>query len=408
MKFGFLYLEVDTQSTPSINYNARHYSDATILMRFKRCPPGFTMQQTYNSSRPGFACECDQQIFSIGNNCSLNPEGDNTASIIKRSSAWIGVLELANATMFMSVQQCPLDYCDPERKKVPISSDNELQQDVQCQYNRTGIICGSCPEGWSMILGSSECRDDCSNISLLLILPFALAGILLVLIISCLDLTVTMGTINGLIFYANVMQDNYIYILAKHHTPVLTLILQIFLAWLNLDLGITTCFYRGMGAFDKTMLQGAFPVYLWLIALVITILSNKYVRVTHFLGENAVKVLATLILLSYSKLLRITITSFNYTLIRMYSNITGSVHMETKWIMDGNINYITSKYHISLFIMAVSFVIISFPFTLSLLCIKHTPSLSNYCKCFSCIDKLKPFFDAYTGPFKDRSRFCSF
>ena len=33
---------------------------------------------------------------------------------------------------------------------------------TQCQYQRSGVLCGSCREGLSMVLGSSECRS-CSN-----------------------------------------------------------------------------------------------------------------------------------------------------------------------------------------------------------------------------------------------------
>ena len=127
-----------------------------------------------------------------------------------------------------------------------------------------------------MVLGSSECRDNCSNVWLLLIVPFALAGLLLVAVIHFLNLTVTMGTVCGLIFYANIVQDYSVALLSTHPIPGLTPILQVFLSWLNLDLGISTCFYDGMGAFGKTMLLFVFPAYIWVISATIIILSNRY------------------------------------------------------------------------------------------------------------------------------------
>lgn len=93
-------------------------------------------------------------------------------------------------------QLIPLEYCIPGFQDIH-SHPYYLGQDEQCHYNRTGILCGSCPKGWSVVLGSSECHE-CSSVWLLLILPFALAGVLLVVVIHFLNLTVTMGTVSGL------------------------------------------------------------------------------------------------------------------------------------------------------------------------------------------------------------------
>ena len=300
-------------------------------------------------------------------------------------------------------RNCPLDYCDHEVRSVH-SLSYSLDQDKQCRYNRTGVLCGSCPENWSLVLGSSECRDNCSNVHLLLIIPFAIAGFLLVLIIHFLNLTVTMGTVCGLIFYANIVQDYSIALFSKYPFPGLTPVLQVFLAWLNLDFGIRSCFYEGMEAFGKTMLLYVFPIYIWLISAVIIFLSNRYIRVTKIIGENAVKVLATLFLLSYSKMLRVSLGSLNVRVINVYMNRTTSMLM-SRWILDGNIAYFDGNKHSLLFAIGLLFIIITLPVTMSLLCLKHVYSLSNCCTLFSWIDKLKPFFDTYTGAYKDTARF---
>jgi len=87
------------------------------------------------------------------------------------------------------------------------ASDNSFNQDEQCAFNRTGILCGACPEGLSVVLGSSRCLT-CSNFYLVLLIPFALAGLLLVFFLTVCNLTVSVGTINGLILYANIVQAN--------------------------------------------------------------------------------------------------------------------------------------------------------------------------------------------------------
>ena len=51
------------------------------------------------------------------------------------------------------------------------------------------MLCGGCQIELSLALGNDQCLP-CSNTYLLLILPFALAGLLLVFLIKSLDLTV--------------------------------------------------------------------------------------------------------------------------------------------------------------------------------------------------------------------------
>ena len=102
-----------------------------------------------------------------------------------------------------------------------------------------------------------------SNLYLLLLIVFALAGLLLIIFLITLNLTVSEGTINGIIFYANIVHINRsIFFPSTEANP-----LAIFIAWLNLDLGIETCFYNGMDAYAKAWLQFVFPVYIWLIGL---------------------------------------------------------------------------------------------------------------------------------------------
>ena len=277
------------------------------------------------------------------------------------------------------------------------------QQDLQCNYNRSGIMCGLCPSGWSMMLGTSRCSDTCSNLTLLLILPILLVGLLLIVTISGLDLTITRGTINGVIFYANILQTFQSNVVDKHHVKVLSPTFQTFLSWFNIDMGVPTCLFKGMTTFSSILLEGAFPLYLWLVAFTVVVLSNKNVRLTRFLGENPVQVVATLILLTYSKMLRVALSALRYMEIYVFDK--GHHHTTCMWYLDSTVKYLRSAEHITLFIIAILFVTVTFPFTVCLLCIRNTFKLSNFCRYFSFIDKLKPFFDAYTGPFNVRAGF---
>jgi len=139
-----------------------------------------------------------------------------------------------------------------------------------------------------------------------LLIPFAMAGIVLVVFLLALKLTVSVGTINGLIFYANIVAVNQAIFFPSGDNNILT----VFIAWVNLDLGIETCFYDGMDAYARTWLQFVFPFYLWLLTALIILASHCSLRLSKYLGTNPVSVLATLFLLSYAKLLRTIISAF--------------------------------------------------------------------------------------------------
>ena len=379
-------------------YGINSDQESQINVTFRPCPFGFSMNEREDDSMK-FECQCNRHPVIASESCSLESQ-----TISKKSGlSWLGTIVLNNHTYLAGSSFCPFDYCDSSIVNIEALADG-LDVDKQCQYNRTGVLCGSCPEGWSLVLGSSECCE-CSSMWLLLTLPFALAGLLLVVVIHFLNLTVTMGTVSGLIFYANVIQDHSIELLSKHHLPVLTPVLQVFLSWLNLDLGISTCFYDGMEAFGKTMLLFVFPIYIWLISATIIILSNRFISFTKLVGKNSVKVLSTLILLSYSKMLRVAIGIFDFKYVEVYNNNMSSTFLEMRWAVDGTIPYFDLPKHLVLFAIAVILIVVLLPFSIYLLCIQQVYRLPNYGKAFSWIDKFRPFFDTYTGPFKDKTRF---
>ena len=173
---------------------------------------------------------------------------------------------------------------------------NLTTPDAQCQFNRSGILCGHCQQGLSVMFASSRCQH-CSSIHLLLIVPIAIAGILLVLILFILNLTVTDGTINVLLLYVNLAGINST-ALFQTFTPVYT-----FTSLANLDLGIQTCFYDGMDDYAKMWLQLAFPFYLIFIATSLIITSRYSSTIQRLTARRALPVLATLFLLSYAKIL---------------------------------------------------------------------------------------------------------
>jgi len=340
-------------------------------------------------------CNCVPVLADNGVKCHIDYQ-----TIHRQTPTWIGyhfdAENVGDGIIFH--KHCPLDFC--KSYDVNVSTTIELiYQDEQCNSNRTGFLCGACPHTLSLVLGSSKCLP-CSNVNLLLLIPFALAGLLLVVFLIACNLTVSEGTINGLIFYANIVQINSQIFFNAEHVTFLTELLTIFIAWLNLDLGIQTCFYDGMDAYAKTWLQFAFPIYIWLIAGLIIFLS-KNTTIAKLIGTNAVKVLATLFLLSYAKLQRTIIVACSFTIIS-YSTAEESVEWPV-WLHNVNVSYLRGK-HIPLFIVAVVFGVLTLPYTFILLFVQWLQKKSNI-KLFRWVQKIMPLLDAYAGPYKDRYRF---
>ena len=144
---------------------------------------------------------------------------------------------------------CPFNYCLPYSSYVKLSNP-----DTQCQFNRTGLLCGECQSSLSAVFGTSRCKH-CSNTYLSIIVVIALAGIVLVFLLFALNLTVTDGTINAFILYVNIVSINSS-IIFTHQSTALA---HVFVSLANLDLGFEMCFYNGMDDYVKMWLQLAFP-----------------------------------------------------------------------------------------------------------------------------------------------------
>ena len=285
-----------------------------VNITFERCPIGF---EPSNSTGE---CICDHLLWQYTNSCDINRQ-----AIFRNSSStfWLGVsYNMGTPEGFIHHPFCPLDYCTTESKYI-----NLRDPDKQCNVNRSGLLCGKCKEGFSLVLGTSQCKE-CSNVYLALLIPIAFAGVLLVILLFLLHLTVAAGTLHGLIFYANIVAANHhIFFPQSSNNPAV-----IFIAWLNLDLGVQTCFYNGMDAYAKTWLDLVFPVYIWVIVGFLVYISHRSVTVTKLLGSSPVPVLATLFLLSYAKVLHTIIAALSLTVLHYpHKN-------EMVWIQDANVS----------------------------------------------------------------------
>ena len=362
-------------------YSLNVYGQQTqklLSISLSNCPLGFEIS---NKSK---SCDCEElRQTTTTVTCDVA-----TNTILRQGDIWIG--NISDCVVVHT--PCPFDYCNTAHVSFSLNDP-----DPQCALNRTGILCGRCRDGLSLALGSNNCIQ-CPQFSYLaLIIPFAAAGFGLVAFLMVLNLTVSIGTINGLIFYASIVKisESTGIFFPNGSIPVLSQ----FIAWLNLDLGIETCFYHGMTAYAKVWLQFVFPLYIWFIIATIIVLCRYSTWLSNKIGGNVVQVLATLILLSFTKIFR----TFAPALTWLY--LSSKNRSSVVWYVDGNIPYFSPEHYL-LLAAAVLFLLLAVPYTLALL---FDVVIEKYLTRIGFFRRqwlnFKPFVDAYHGPYKDNCRF---
>ena len=368
----------------------------TILqITLKPCGPGFVL---ISNSEGFLMCNCSSFLMPSIENCDLA-----SGTVTRSDNKWIGLYNNGTNNLPAVVYTCPLDYCKLTLTQLSLAAPDEL-----CDKNRQGLLCGHCSPNLSVVFGSTECQV-CSDLWLLSILLYGVLGIVLVAVLFMINLTVTQGTIYGLIFYANVVQVNSsIFFDQPSLKP-----LQILISFINLDLGFPLCFYNGMDDAAKTGLQFVFPAYLLVLTITVVMVCHYCLResfgskisnvclnrFSHFVGKRAVRVLATLIYLSYSKLLRTVIDILTYATVK----VEGSSQFRV-WFYDGTIRYLEGT-HLALFIVAVvTSVFFIIPYTVALTLIPIISRYSDHNRLFTWLHQkanlLKPMNDAYYASFK--------
>ena len=374
-----------------IEFSTSQYEIAplNLTVNIEECP--IVYKEDYESGE----CVCHDILESHNVQCT-----PSNKSLHLPAQTWLG--ELWNESESMAVQH-DCQYCKTEEMDLTIPIDsNKL-----CISNRTGIMCGACVSNYSLLLGGYECAD-CSGSTykgVLLFLAFIAIGIVLVILLLGLDLTVSTGMVHGLIFYSNIVYLNSDIMLpiprGKNSTHLLNTvrILSTFQAWMNLDFGISTCFFDGYNTYISTWMQFVFPLYIWLLILIIILTSRYSRRITKLITSNIVSVLATLLLLSYAKLLNTSIEVFSLVQLQLLNgNVTN------RWKPDANIRYL-GQLHVPLFLMSLAMVLVyMIPFTLLILLGPLLQAKSHY-RVLHWINRLKPFHDAFYGPYTSKYRY---
>lgn len=380
-----VYIGTLTERVLCMDESCFHTTPVFLNMTLLNCPPGLTLL-----GEPP-VCDCYNVLSEKDVKCSII---DGKGVFSWNGSLWVTV-ERDN---IIYGQYCPFNYC-----KSNVSQGIALESDsnAQCGLNRAGRLCGGCMKNYSLAIGSSHCIHCPNDNNLALLIFFAAAGFLLVFFISALNLTVTQGTINGLIFYANVVWIyQSIFFPEEQKMSALLVFLKTFMAWINLDFGIETCFVSGLTAFWKTWLQFIFPFYLWAIAGLIIVAARYSSRLTNLLGNRAVPVLDTLFLLSYMKLLRLVAAAMVFSVVTKYPQRSTLV----VWSVDGNLGYFGIP-HVFLFLAGLATLLfLGLPYTLLLFLMQWLRRLQQF-RILKWMMRFHPVYDAYFAPLQHQHQY---
>ena len=299
----------------------------TLDIYVQRCPIGFQILEGDDK------CTCAKIVQNLSHNCYI----DNNSFEREKNSFWISLKNSADQ-LIVYASRCPLDYCRNSPVNVTLSDPS-----VQCEFNRIGILCGQCQQNFSLAFGSLHCIQ-CDNKHVALVLFFIIAGVALIAALFLLRLTVAVGSLNGLFFYANIIQANH-----QAFFPRATInFFTIFISWLNLDFGIETCFYKDMDIYAYSWFQFWFPSYLWLLVGSIILVRRYSQSIALQLGQNPVAVLATILLMSYSKTLQAIIVPLSSSSLKYYNTSDYSESRQIIWLFNGSIGFFEEPKHIAL------------------------------------------------------------
>ena len=158
-----------------------------------------------------------------------------------------------------------------------------------------------------------------------------------------------------------------------------------------------------MDIYAYSWFQFLFPFYLWLLVGCIILLCRYFQSIAKRLGQNPVAVLATLFLMSYSKILSAVIVSLTWTYLTYFT--TSNETQNVVWMYDASMEYLRELKHIALGLFAIlSLLVLVVPY-ISLLLFGHWLQGCSNWWILSWLNKIKPFMDAYHAPYRKHTRY---
>ena len=310
-------------SSPAIIISSGSLGLTLYGIQLLDCPIGFELNVTEGK------CVCSRLLHKLSTSyqpdCQVSSGTNNSISTITRTDTeWIGIANLSNGiiVVFGAALNC-IEYCRYKSgytklivndTSVAIADSDDLSNSVPlCIDNREGLLCSQCPHGYSVVFGSYECKQ-CSNWWLFTIIIYAVIGPLLIYLLYALKLTLTTGSLNGIIFCVQLLGFIDPPSVDKKGMNI------ILNGWTNYELSFPLCLYNGMTEVWRYGLVTVYQVYILSILLGIIVLSRFSVKISNKIANSSVQILVTGVHISFSYLLTTIMDVF--TPVTIYTNNT--------------------------------------------------------------------------------------
>lgn len=418
-------------------------------VEMQQCPPGFVINGTRKERR----CVCSANTV---NETLKSYMGIYTCNMIEFRAIilrgfWLGYDDekIATENNLLSAY-CPKTFCFSSESKqdnqymlTSTASVTDLDRLV-CGPNRTGRLCGSCRDNYSLYYHSNSyhCYEDhnCQWGFLLYILSEILPVSILFIIVIVFNIPFTSGAVNGALFFfqvVNTMQksaNGFVHNPNKVYHSFLTKAYDLIFRPFNLNFFTTDdlsfCLWKGARVLDMIAFKYVTIVYslLLVVVTVAVIQIFNYPRVLFYFrckGRSAnrpnvqssiIHGLSAFFVMTYSQCTLVSLLLLTPGHMRPMTTHNESFGKIRVVFYDGDLEFLRGshlKYAIPamfftlIFILIPPILLIIYPLCyriFGLLRIEETRCVQITCRIIP-LERLKPLFDSFQGCFKDEYRF---
>ena len=414
--------EIILYGKPGNNATIKLYLKDMVLsvdVHLKVCPPGFIYDP------PTKVCMCSDYYAQSKESNRYSYKGirrcdANTFQAYIMQKFWAGYIQDKFCT-----SPCPLGFCNREADidtLLPQDSQDYILNKNVCDFNRNGILCGTCTENHTVFFHDNElscqkafkCKWGWFFYLISEILPATIFFVLIIL----LNITLTTGGVSGFLFYVqtfdNLLLLGHYIIWFENKTykwlKALRFIVRIFnLSFFSLR-EISFCVIENANALDMIAFNYITLLYcLFLVLATIAVMKrcSAKLRMLKFqLSKSIIHGLSSFLVLCYYQCTRINLTLLSY------ANVCNSARV----FHNGDLAYF-NKEHLKYAIPAILFsilvttippvLLLSYPLCYKLLaaCHMHESKLTKILCIIIPLEKYKPLFDAFQSSFKDDHRY---
>ena len=297
-----------------------------------------------------------------------------------------------------TTQVCPQGYCNLNCSQQKDSADCKYSYNNQCAKNRNqsykNYLCAECARGYSVVLGSEECRVCHRKSKWWAALLILLALSVSVVVILWINVDVYKWFLNSLIFYYQVV---HLLFTPQQGTDV---VMRALMGAVDLHgLGVKSlgfCIHDGFNDMNKIAFNFSIPLLMIVTLIVIVFLTEKCPCSLPFEQVNTFRAILFVLVLAYSDITRITLDILNVVEIDSKKRVTN--YAVWRYLHGEHLYYaIPAFITLVVFVIGVPFILIA-------------PSLAMTFEWEHCnrlihnrfyISFIKPFFESFLSVFNN-------